>query len=250
LKKILLYLFLIVFIMLFTSSLTFPAQKLKVGFIQGGGVDAPLAEQGFKNAGIEYETIEKDNYVLQWLLKYDVIAIGVVAYDQNEDLKANYKIVNEYVKAGGYLVTADYQQDGTWKEDYLPQPIKLVDDDIPDNTPVKIIDHPIWNTPNKITKEHFQNWGADDFAADVAKEVKGAWKAVLIGNDFPIVSVTQSASGVVVFSSLQVLQALGRSGNMKIAEVLQNLLFWRGPLSVSPKDKASTTWAKLKNSNL
>jgi len=246
LKKLLIVFFVLLFIPIFA----FSAQELSVGFIPGGGVDAPLAEQAFKIAGIEYKTIGKGDYQLQLLLRFDVIAVGVLAYDQNEDLKANFKIVNEYVKSGGYLVTADYQQDASWKEDYLPQPAKLFDDDIADNTPVDMINHAIWNNPNKITKEHFQNWGADDFAADLPKDLIAVWKTVLIGNSLPIVSVAQAGQGTVVLSSLQTLQALGRSGNEKLIDVLENLLFWRGPLAVNPKDKLIAKWAKIKNGDL
>jgi|TARA_B100000586_G_scaffold238514_1_gene190314 Flp pilus assembly protein TadB len=33
------------------------------------------------------------------------IAVGVVAYDKNEPLKENFKLVNQHVEAGVYLVT-------------------------------------------------------------------------------------------------------------------------------------------------
>ncbi|SVB36168.1 uncharacterized protein METZ01_LOCUS189022, partial [marine metagenome] len=92
---------------------TFSAQELKVGFVQGRGDDALVEEQAFKNAKIEFEVLEKDDYKIDTLLKYDVIAVGVVAYDKNEPLKENFEIVNEYVKEGGYLVTVDFQQDST-----------------------------------------------------------------------------------------------------------------------------------------
>ena len=92
----------------------FSAQELKVGFVQGRGNDAQVEEQAFKNAEIEFEVLEKGDYKIDTLLKYDVIAVGVVAYDKNEPLKENFKIVNEYVEEGGYLVTVDFQQDSTF----------------------------------------------------------------------------------------------------------------------------------------
>ena len=79
----------------------FSAQELKVGFVQGRGDDALVEEQAFKNAKIEFEVLEKGDYKIDTLLKYDVIAVGVVAYDKNEPLKENFKIVNEYVEKGG-----------------------------------------------------------------------------------------------------------------------------------------------------
>ena len=78
----------------------FFAQELKVGFVQGRGNDALVEEQAFKNAKIEFEIIDKGDYKIDTLLEYDVIAVGVVAYDKNEPFKENFKIVNEYVEIG------------------------------------------------------------------------------------------------------------------------------------------------------
>ncbi len=222
------------------------AHSLKIGFIEGGGDDSPFAQTAFENAKIEYKVITKDDYQLARLMEFDVIGVGVIAYDKNEDLKAKFSNVNEYVKKGGYLVTLDYQQDASWKPEYMPVSITITDDDIEEGADLEIIQHPIWNTPNKITKDHFIGWGAADFVADTAREVKAPWKALLVANKYPVVSVANAGSGVVVFSSLQILQALGRTGNKNIAQVLENFLFWRGPMAVEPRGKLSTTWAELK----
>ena len=85
-------------ILFFFASFAFAAQELKVGFIQGRGNDAQVEEQAFKNAKIEFEVLDKGDYKIDTLLKYDVIAVGVVAYDKNEPLKENFKVVNEYVE--------------------------------------------------------------------------------------------------------------------------------------------------------
>jgi hypothetical protein len=55
-----------------------------------------------------------------------------------------------------------------------------------------------------------------------------------------------AGSGYVVFSSLQTLQALGRTGNEKIIEVMHNMLFWHGPLAVNYRDKLTTTWGNVR----
>ena len=65
----------------------FAAQELKVGFIQGRGNDAQAEEQAFKNAKIEFEVIGKGDYNIDNLLQYDVINVGIVAYDKNEPLQ-------------------------------------------------------------------------------------------------------------------------------------------------------------------
>jgi len=236
----------------------FTAQELKVGFIPGRGGDASVEDQAFERAGIEFERIEEGDYTLVRLLEFDVIGIGVVAYDQNEDLKANFNVLKEYVEKGGYLVTLDFQQDSTWNRNFLPHPIALLDPDLDDDVGVVLADHDIFKTPNEITEEHFGTgiWGAGDFMADAPHEVETPWEALVTDkqNNWPLVAGTAAGKGYVVFNSLQILQSLGRLGNKEVAEVLQNFLFWRGPrgsrvkaYSPSPKNGAlnADTWANL-----
>ncbi len=210
----------------------FTAQELKVGFIPGGGTDATGEDQAFEQAEIGFERIEKDDYNLNRLLEFDVIGVGVVAYDQNEDLMANFQLLKEYVENGGYLVTLDFQQDSSWNQNYLPHPIALLDPDLDDDVGVILADHEIFNTPNEITEEHFGAgiWGADDFMADGPQEAGQPWEPLVTDrqNNWPIVVGAPAGKGYIVFSSLQILQSLGNLGNNEVAEVLQNFLFWRG----------------------
>jgi len=224
----------------------FAVQELKVGYIEGRGDDAPLAVTAFETAKIEYEVIGKDDYKVEHLLNFDVIGVGVTAYDKNEDLKANFKALKEYMNRGGYLVTIDFQQDSTWDKKFLPHPLTLFDDDLEEAAGVDIKAHPIWETPNKITEDHFVGWGNGDFMADGPHEAKSPWEPLLISSDWSIVVGAKAGSGYVVFSSLQILQALGRTGNDKIVEVLENFLFWRGALAVHAEGRMTMTWALLK----
>ena len=229
----------------------FSAQELKVGFVQGRGNDAQVEEQAFKNAEIEFEVLEKGDYKIDTLLKYDVIAVGVVAYDKNEPLKENFKIVNEYVEEGGYLVTVDFQQDSTWNKNFLPHPLALLDPDLDDNVGVILADHDIFKKPNALTDKHFGGgWGVGDFMADGPHEAPKPWKPLITDkqNKWPLVVWAKAGKGDVVFNSLQILQSLGRTGKKEVSEVLHNFLFWRGPRVVDAKGKLATTWSVLKKS--
>ncbi len=212
----------------------FAAQEIRVGFIPGRGADATVEEQAFAQAGIEFTRIETVDYRLNRLLEFDVIGVGVVAYDSNADLKANFNLLKEYVTKGGYLVTLDFQQDSTWNPNYLPVPLALFDDDLDDGVGVILADHNIFKVPNKITEGHFgpNIWGAGDFMADGPHEAKSPWQTLVTErqNQWPLVVGAAAGKGYVVFSSLQTLQSLGRAGAQEVAEVLQNFLFWRGPL--------------------
>lgn len=237
--------FVITFLSITVVDSSFAAKDLRVGFIEGRGTDAEVQVQAFKNAGVNYQVIGKDNYKIEQLMKFDVIAVGVIAYDQNEDLKANFKVVNEYVTKGGYLVTLDFQQDSTWGKGFFPHPITLFDDDL-DDAKIKLVDHPVWTNPHKITPDHFIGWGAGDFMADGPHEVTAPWKALLFTNDWPVVQGVQTGNGYIIFSALQTLQSLGRNMNEKVAEVMRNFLFWRGPLTVDVSSKLIIKWGSVK----
>ncbi len=220
-------------IMFVGTESAFTAQELKVGFIPGRGTDAALEDTAFELAEIEYEKIETGDYTLERLMEFDVIGVGVTAYDGNEDLKANFDLLKVYVENGGYLVIIDFQQDSTWNQNFLPHPITLFDDDLDDGGGVVLAEHNIFNTPNEITEEHFAAgiWGAGDFMADGPQAADSPWEPLVTEqqNNWPIVVGAPAGKGYVVFSSLQILQSLGNLGNNEVVEVLQNFLFWRGP---------------------
>jgi hypothetical protein len=241
-----------------TAESAFAAQEIKVGFIPGSGADAALEDQALELAEIEYQKIEKGDYNLDRLMEFDVIGVGVTAYDGNADLRANYDILKVYVENGGYLVTIDFQQDSSWNQNYLPHPITLLDPDLEDDVGVTLADHNIFRTPNEITPEHFGAgiWGAGDFMADGPEAVDPPWEPLVtdLQNNWPIVIGAPAGKGYVVFSSLQILQSLANVGNQEVVEVLQNFLFWRGPRgsqvkasNPSPKNGAlyPETWVNL-----
>ena len=249
---------LMLIVILAAAESAFAAQEARVGFIPGRGADAGLEDQAFAQAGITFTRIEKADYRLSRLLEFDVIGVGVVAYDSNADLKANFNVVKEYITNGGYVVTLDFQQDSSWNPNFLPVAISLFDDDLDGAAGVTLADHNIFKVPNKITEAHFAPalWGSGDFTADGPHEAKPPWQLLLTDkqNQWPIIAGAPAGKGYVVYSSLQTLQALGRLGTIEVAQVLQNLLFWRGPLGgrvkasgPSPADGALNpdTWVNL-----
>lgn len=202
-------------------------QKCKVGYIMGDMEKEHISTKALRIAGIQYEVIGGDDYSLERLSEYGVIGIGACAYEKNEDLRANVKLVNDYVMNGGYLVTLDYQEDATWESDFLPYPLRLFDDDLNDEKGVELMEHPIWKTPHKITEEHFIGWGENNFASDSPHEIDPPWMPLLISNGWPIVTGAKVGDGYIAFSSLQTLKAIENTGDDSIIEVLQNILFWR-----------------------
>ena len=238
---------------LFLTLLAFSvySQDLNIGFITGRGDDALVEEAAWELVGIEKTNLGAGDFGAANLSTYDVIAIGVVAFDQNQDLKDNFEALKEYVEAGGYLLTIDFQQDNSWDNNYLPHSLTLFDDDLDIGAGAEIQDHPIWHSPNTITADHFGAavWPAGDFMADGPQDAPGAWEPLLTagGSNWPVIVGAEAGSGYVVFNSIQVLQALGRGGVDEVREVMENFILWRGARDVEARGKLATAWGAVKN---
>ncbi|MEO2002972.1 MAG: hypothetical protein ABGY41_02610 [Candidatus Poribacteria bacterium] len=225
-------------------------QDLNIGFITGRGADAGVEEAAWEAVGIEKTNLGAGDFDPVNLSTYDVIAIGVVAYDQNTDLKDNFEALKDYAEAGGYLLTIDFQQDNSWDKNFLPHSLTLFDDDLDAAAGAEVQDHPIWHTPNTITDDHFgaEAWAAGDFMADGPQEAPGAWEPLLLagGSSWPVIVGAEAGSGFVVFNSIQVLQQVGRAPNDLALEVMENLLLWRGVRAVEAAGKLATAWGTMK----
>ena len=206
---------------------------------------------------VKYTIIEKEDHKQDILSKFDVIAIGVVAYDTNEDLKNNFKEILRYVENGGYVFTLDYQQDSTWRPEFTPYPLTLTDSDIKDDPPdVSLVDYPIWKTPNKITLQDFANWsqggqGAEEFAADGPENVpENNWIVLLKAGSqmWPTVLLAEYGRGAYVFSALELSQVVTeeKKGKEGAIRIIQNFIAYYEVLNVSAKGKIAFTWGRIK----
>jgi hypothetical protein len=95
------------------------------------------------------------------LQKYDAIVLGIRALNTVEALKYKQQILFDYVENGGNLIVQYNTNRGLVTENISPLPLELSRDRVTDETAeVKFLaeNHPILNSPNKITKNDFGNW--------------------------------------------------------------------------------------------
>ncbi len=130
-----------------------------IGYIEGAGDVVPesLQQIGYNVTIIDPETISEN--VLQ---PYDAIVVGIRAYNTVDALKFKQKYLLDYVKNGGNLII-QYNTNRRLKVDNNlgPYPLKLSRDRVTDekaNIKLLASDHPVLNTPNKITNEDFEGW--------------------------------------------------------------------------------------------
>ncbi|MCB9184359.1 MAG: PIG-L family deacetylase [Flavobacteriales bacterium] len=132
-----------------------------VGYIKGAGDEVPEA---IEQLGVKVDIIDPAMATLASLKPYDAIVTGIRAYNTTKALKDLNRVLMQYVEEGGTLVC----QYNTRSSDMVlpdtlfgPYPFKLTRDRVTvEEAPPTFLakDHPLLNTPNKLTTADFDGW--------------------------------------------------------------------------------------------
>jgi hypothetical protein len=133
------------------------APGLKVGYVMGVGDKVPeaIAQLGASVTLLDAATLASGD-----LSVFDVIVLGVRAYDRRADLRAHNQRLIAYAENGGTVIV-QYQRTEFNEAQYGPYPAKTSDGRVTDETaPMEILvpDHPVFNTPNKIDEDTWRGW--------------------------------------------------------------------------------------------
>lgn len=131
-------------------------KNIELGIIKSydNTLESAAAELGLKHKLLDAKDLERN------LSAFTTIVIDIRAYLVREDLKKNNSRLLEYVRNGGNLVVM-YQKDQDWKPEYAPYPMQISRKRVTvEEAPIRILqpDHPLFNTPNKITDADWQGW--------------------------------------------------------------------------------------------
>lgn len=135
----------------------------RVGYLPGAGdsVAACLREMGY-----EVTPLTGADLTPERLKTYDAVVIGVRAFDVRTDLANHLDGLFAYIKAGGTVVEQYNRPGRNLKTTRLgPYPLSI-EGPAPslrvtnEDAPVTFLapDHPVLNTPNKITEADFAGW--------------------------------------------------------------------------------------------
>ncbi|HVD92937.1 MAG TPA: NEW3 domain-containing protein, partial [Vicinamibacterales bacterium] len=133
------------------------APGLKVGYIMGVGDRVPEA---IEQLGATVPLIDLETLASGDLSRFDVIVVGVRAYERRQDLRANNQRLLQYAANGGTVIV-QYQRTEFNDAQYGPFPAKTTSERVTDeNAPIEILapDHPVFNTPNKIGPDVWRDW--------------------------------------------------------------------------------------------
>jgi LmbE family N-acetylglucosaminyl deacetylase len=190
----------------------------RVGYLPGAGdsVADSLAQLGYDVVTLNGADLTPDK-----LAGLDAVVIGVRAFNDRADLAANLPALYAWVEAGGTVV-AQYNRPNGLKATALgpyelsiegPAPRLRVTDE---TAPVTFLapDHPVLNTPNKITEHDFGDWVQERGAYFPSKWDEARYTAVLAMNDpgeEPLRSsllVTRHGKGWFVYTGLSFFRQL------------------------------------------
>ncbi len=134
-----------------------PAQG-KIAYVAGAGdkVASSLRQIGFDIRDIEVGDINSKN-----LGAYDVVVLGIRAYNVHKDLFLKKDVLMDFMNKGGTLIVQYTTSRRIKGDDIAPYPMELSRERVTDElAPVTFEqpDHPVLNYPNKITSKDFEGW--------------------------------------------------------------------------------------------
>jgi LmbE family N-acetylglucosaminyl deacetylase len=139
-------------------SLELATRGHSVGYLPGAGDS--LAES-LKQMGYSVQMLDETNLTAETFRGLDAVVIGVRAFNVRDDLASQLPVLFDYVHNGGTIIAQYNRPDGLKTGTLAPFALHLSGDRITDeNAAVTFLapDHPVLNTPNKITSADFDGW--------------------------------------------------------------------------------------------
>ena len=130
----------------------------RVGYIHGAGDDIPSA---LRNMGYDVWEMNNDEITPSNLKGLDAVVLGVRALNTNERARFFMKAVLDYANEGGTVIVQYNTNARLQTETFSPYPVTLGRARVTDeNAEVRMLrkDHPVLNTPNRITASDFNGW--------------------------------------------------------------------------------------------
>jgi len=153
-----------------------------IGYVMGAGDKIP---ENLRNVGYNVTELVPDELPNLNLQKYDAIVIGIRAYNAVKSLKLYNKVLFTYAEQGGTLITQYNTSRRINFDDLAPYPLKLSRKRVTDEFAEMCIlkpNHPVMNTPNKITSADFDGW-VQERGLYFSEEWDDQYEAILSCND-------------------------------------------------------------------
>lgn len=155
----------------------------RIGYIEGAGDKVP---QALQQMGYEVVLLKERDITTANLKQFDAVLTGVRAYDVHGWLTAKHDVLMDYIKEGGNLIV-QYNRDnlGRMSSNIGPYAFAVSNIRVTDeHARVNFLqpDHPVLNSPNKISDKDFEGW-IQERGIYFAGQTDPAYQAVLSMND-------------------------------------------------------------------
>ncbi len=153
-----------------------------VGYYMGAGDEVPAA---LRQMGCTVKVLDDKDMETAKLAKFEAIVVGIRAYNTKDDLKFHQAKLLEYVQNGGTLVVQYNTNFELVVDKISPFPLKISRTRVTDETAeIRFLqpEHPVLNTPNKLTTKDFEDW-VQERGLYFPNEWDTAFKAPLSAND-------------------------------------------------------------------
>lgn len=130
----------------------------KIAYIMGAGDEVPnsLSQMGYKVSLLNPAEISPEK-----LAGFDVVMTGVRAYNTVQTLANKQDVLFDFVKGGKTMLVQYNTSSDLVTENIAPYPLKISSERVTqENAEVRFLapNHPVLNTPNKITAKDFEGW--------------------------------------------------------------------------------------------
>lgn len=130
----------------------------RIAYIMGAGDEVPnsLMQMGYKVTLLNPEEISPEK-----MANFDMVITGVRAYNTVQALANKQNILFDFVKGGKTMLVQYNTANDLVTENIAPFPLKISRDRVTEeNAEVRFLapNHPVLNSPNKITSKDFQGW--------------------------------------------------------------------------------------------
>ncbi|MBZ4035039.1 PIG-L family deacetylase [Flavobacterium sp. 17A] len=211
-----------------------------IAYIMGAGDEVPesLAQMGYKVSILKPEEITPEK-----LDSFSTVITGIRAYNTVNALANKQNILFNFVKGGKNMIV-QYNTNGKLVTDKIaPYPLKLSNDRVTEeNAKVTFLapNHPVLNTPNKISEKDFQGWTQEQ-GLYYPNEYNPAFTPIISSHDKGesakdgALLVAPYGKGYYIYTGLSFFRELpeGVSGAYRL---LSNIISLKQPIEVPKQD--------------
>ena len=212
----------------------------KIAYIMGAGDEVPnsLMQMGYKVTLLNPEEISPEK-----MANFDMVITGIRAYNTVQALANKQNILFDFVKGGKTMLVQYNTPNDLVTENIAPFPMKISRDRVTEeNAEVRFLapNHPVLNSPNKITAKDFQGWKQEQ-GLYYPNEYDKAFTPILSSNDKGetpkngALLIAPYGKGYYIYTGLSFFRELpeGVSGAYKL---LSNVISLQNPVTI-PAEK-------------